>query len=1025
MVSRRSAGKASRNTAWDYGYFGEAKKSSSGNSATQRKGWQVVPFSATQASSCPGDSLTTTLLISLVRRLYLDRATPQGLLLQWRFLKSTGTKVSPQALREVAENCEELLCCGSGGGGGGGTSAGTAGGCANSATARGLNFTVTLKQQPRDFQGFLDEISLVEELPPHLCAEAAAHLVVGGWGASDDSRHDKYEISDWLQQRSDSLGDASWGQVLRIVRWFITGSVQVLGKREGRVVPYPLSEDFEKLENARKKLPTGLREGEKYVDSWALLRSRLLDLVDCHEGWIRISDLKKEFRERFALELTETAFGHTTLLSLLKDNRCGEVSLEKGPDGDAIWISRASHSHSHSHFALQDQQGVSSQEAGVHLTDSQWNEEQDARSGFKTPPKKHRRWDHERQLLLSLQTPPPPGPAPIIENAPKGKLEKGLKQLSHTKDDSHHDKENAEHSSHHHHQQQQQRQPQPQPQPQPQQESKALQMKKNKKNSLLGQSLDRRSYSLTAAIAATASNRRRRRRSSGSSSSSRSRSRSSSKDSKGSRSRSHNPNIISSSSSSSTNSWVKNTRANGVNLRGGDFGASSCSSSKATKGKSTIAMACSSKSDSKCAATTTVVASAFSKPRALFQQPGHASGNKSNKTSCSNNNNNNDTLAQTQTHSMHPKDNTKSGDAAIGRTIALATLLEDLQKQGASRSSRACSSTTGNEEEHTRRALALAAARTSSPLEAGKTAPGATKALPVIPEAASESAFVTPPPKGIPALNWASEARSAISSEKTKKATVCWHTPLAEVEKDINRLARSSSAPWDSHQYEIAFVPPFTPSAASAASASAASASASASASAGGPAAPTKSTAASVTVASPSKRAILDASASQSFAVAIQQQQQYYNYSLLSAWMNLPIPFPDFHYDSNMRIFWPFFPQQQVLPQYCSPQVEQDSNTGDFDGEGGLPHLDIVKGDDDDAAADDDEERDNHSVGTICGEGNTEPKVDSKSELNSHAEREELGAAPSLLPHWCRVQNTFLVAGLRGSSAARSRSAPP
>jgi len=266
-------------------------------------------------------------IFKTVHLLYSDRATPQGSLLQWRLYQSTGLKVPCGDLRAIAEKSQDMCVVGAVG-------------------SKNPSFVVLLVKEPACFCGFADERSMSngdEAIPQDLLIEAATHLLAGGWGAACDPRHDKYEITEWLRERSDALSALTWGEVLCIVRWFIGSPAQVLGKRNGRIVPYPVSDAALKADNARLRLPTGLRPGEAYMSSWHELSNALDALLKDGGGWVRISDLKKTFREKFATELTETAFGHTTLLGLLGDERCASVaSLDKPSGGDAIWLRRAS-----------------------------------------------------------------------------------------------------------------------------------------------------------------------------------------------------------------------------------------------------------------------------------------------------------------------------------------------------------------------------------------------------------------------------------------------------------------------------------------------------------------------------------------------------------------------------------------------------------------------------------------------------------------------------------------------------------
>lgn len=150
----------------------------------------------------------------------------------------------------------------------------------------------------------------------------------------------RYIMARWLRARSISLGDYRLGQIMGLFRglWYSQG---VLGTRNGALVPYPLSDQFERQENAKRLVPTGLRSGEAFVSSWRVLEECIRRLLEENGGKISLSDLKRMFRSRFRLELSETALGHACLSSLLEDGKLTVlfcVEKPKSSDGGSAWI---------------------------------------------------------------------------------------------------------------------------------------------------------------------------------------------------------------------------------------------------------------------------------------------------------------------------------------------------------------------------------------------------------------------------------------------------------------------------------------------------------------------------------------------------------------------------------------------------------------------------------------------------------------------------------------------------------------
>merc|ERR1712196_308956 len=126
------------------------------------------------------------------------------------------------------------------------------------------------------------------------------HLIAcvseGEWPYGSDAGNDRLEIATWLRGRlaSAQLGWLSLGKVTRFVQQAMRD--KLLGRRSGRLVPFNASEEFEKQECARAFLPMGVGEHERYVATWADLRSCLAAVILKEEGgFIAICKLKVSF----------------------------------------------------------------------------------------------------------------------------------------------------------------------------------------------------------------------------------------------------------------------------------------------------------------------------------------------------------------------------------------------------------------------------------------------------------------------------------------------------------------------------------------------------------------------------------------------------------------------------------------------------------------------------------------------------------------------------------------------------------
>lgn len=278
--------------------------------------WEAAKPESVRRKQWPTSTLPAAELLVAVRSLYENQAMPQEPLLVWWLSRQLGSKFTADDLRAAAAELSEVEVRSD---------------VASGKKSRNLWFA--LLDPPAGFAGFKDDPSSEAELSVAVVDVAAEHAMKGGWPAGEAASYDRYELASWLRGQHSELGRLSFGQSLGLVNMMV-GSHSVLGKRNGRLVPYTWSEEFEKQENARLCVPTGLREGEAFVASWPELLKHLAVLILESGGSISPARLKLGFRDRFRLELSETALGYTTLGNLLTDERLNErFELIKAPDG--------------------------------------------------------------------------------------------------------------------------------------------------------------------------------------------------------------------------------------------------------------------------------------------------------------------------------------------------------------------------------------------------------------------------------------------------------------------------------------------------------------------------------------------------------------------------------------------------------------------------------------------------------------------------------------------------------------------
>lgn len=212
---------------------------------------------------------------------------------------ATIPRIDPKRLRSICENCK-LLCV---------------------HLESGREYSVTFVDRPFNF---LDICSTHDPYPEELWDKMSAYFE--GLGPNDIRLpNGRYACAMALLKRNlPFLKETSLGQVCHIVQLAITQR-RILGYRDGQVVPFMHSEEWVKGQYALSQSKFGT--GALPVASWEDARVCLLELLSFKSGrgLISISNVKRLFRSRFQLELSETVLGYTRLFDLLKDPRFADV----------------------------------------------------------------------------------------------------------------------------------------------------------------------------------------------------------------------------------------------------------------------------------------------------------------------------------------------------------------------------------------------------------------------------------------------------------------------------------------------------------------------------------------------------------------------------------------------------------------------------------------------------------------------------------------------------------------------------
>merc|ERR1712137_104477 len=124
------------------------------------------------------------------------------------------------------------------------------------------------------------------------------------------------------------LAEFSLGKMCHVVQVAISQK-KLLGYHNGTLVPYRLSRDMMKEQCALRQRPCGTNVS--HVPSTAPLASLesvctgLRTLLEASSGSLPLSNVKRLFRSRFRLELSETALGYSKLCELLQDPYFSDV----------------------------------------------------------------------------------------------------------------------------------------------------------------------------------------------------------------------------------------------------------------------------------------------------------------------------------------------------------------------------------------------------------------------------------------------------------------------------------------------------------------------------------------------------------------------------------------------------------------------------------------------------------------------------------------------------------------------------
>lgn len=265
-----------------------------------------------------GESLTPEALMRwIVYSLYLDEAIPRGWLLQWYYQLLTSVKLNHFQMVNLIESTPGVYMDPP---------------VSKKVPVKKFSFRAVLEEPPPGFRGFVQEDGVFGEdlVSAEIWDEAQKLLSRGGWPKSEDPVFKYITVACWMQDQSEVMSELTFGRLLHMINICLHQKF-TLGHRDGLLVPYEESEEYERIANAANGRPTGVQPNEDFVRDWDDLRDCLRRLIlESPIGEIEVSQVKLLCRSRLRKELSETVFGHCTLSKLLDDPTLGPKFAKRG-----------------------------------------------------------------------------------------------------------------------------------------------------------------------------------------------------------------------------------------------------------------------------------------------------------------------------------------------------------------------------------------------------------------------------------------------------------------------------------------------------------------------------------------------------------------------------------------------------------------------------------------------------------------------------------------------------------------------
>jgi len=269
---------------------------------------QTGTKSSWKVAKAPGREPTEQEILTAMESLYDDELKPYGRLLRKRFtehLEAAGGKVEDVDLGHIRVVCESSTRL-------------------SMESEAGGEWSALLRD--RD-PVFVDFYSLEDPFPETLWSQVAAHFAQLT-GEENVLPGGRYACAQALVQLGVAfIRGMSLGQVCHLVQLAL-GNRKILGYKNGTIAPYGQSHSRVKDSAAAQQSSCTLAAAmhgasELQVATWETARDCLRKILEAATASGRdsvpLSNIKRLFRSRFSVELSETTFGHARLTDLLND----------------------------------------------------------------------------------------------------------------------------------------------------------------------------------------------------------------------------------------------------------------------------------------------------------------------------------------------------------------------------------------------------------------------------------------------------------------------------------------------------------------------------------------------------------------------------------------------------------------------------------------------------------------------------------------------------------------------------------